>query len=222
MCSVKPTDTGARQTTESGQIFYPDTPSGHAAATEDMKAAGGGGDKGHPPDNTPPPTDFTDCSTYSDDKWDTGCSKNFRFSQMKYKPVDGQGSAPKADLACNWQKLCQQCLDPIKAQFPGMAINSGYRTLAYDATLGGTGKGDHTYGKAADISLGGPEGAKQMFKWIRANNIPYSQLIFENNWVHISLGGGSNAASAVGVTRTGTAPYQWYAKNATNLPPDLA
>ena len=220
MCEAKTPGRGERLTTPSGTVYYPNTPAGHAAATADMNSAGGGGDKEHPPDNTAPPPDLTDCTTYTDAQWDTGCSKSFRFSQMKYKPKDGEGSAPAAQIACNWQHLCQQCLDPIKAQFPGMAINSGYRTLAYDATLGGTGKGDHTYGRAADISLGGPEGAKQMFKWIRANGIPFSQLIFENNWVHIALGGGSPPSVAVGVTRTGHAPYQWFAKGGS-VPPDL-
>jgi hypothetical protein len=220
MCDAKTPGVGARLTTPSGVVYYPNTPAGHAAHTADMKAAGGGGDKEMPPDNAPPPEDLTDCTAYTDDKWDTGCSKFYRFSHMKYRPKDGEGTVPAVQIACNWQKLCQQVIDPLREQFPALHINSGYRTIAYDKTLGG-GYGDHTAGRAADLSLGGPEGAKAIFKFIRANNLPYSQIIFEGNWTHVALGGSSNAASAVGVARTGAAPYQWYTKNG-NIPSDLA
>ena len=224
MCSVKPTNTGARQTTESGRIFYPNTPAGNAAATEDMNKSGGGGDKGRPdPPKNAPPEDLKDCSTYTDAQWDSGCSKSYRFSDMKYKPVDGQGSTSAVQIACNWQRLCQQVLDPLKAQFPALNINSAYRTIVHDKSLGGSGSGDHTFGRAADLSLGGgPEGARKIFKFIRENNLPFSQLLFEGNWTHVSLGGGSNAASAIGVARDGRNFSSWHAKSGAGLPPDLA
>jgi len=222
MCSVKPTNSGARQTTESGRIFYPNTPAGNAAAAEDMNKSGGGGDKGRPDPPPAPPTDLTDCTAYTDAQWDTGCSKSYRFSDMKYKPVDGQGSCKAVEIACNWQKLCQQVLDPLRAQFPALHINSAYRTIVHDKNLGGSGSGDHTFGKAADLSLGGPEGAKQIFKFVRSAGLPFSQLLYEGNWTHVSLGGGSNASSAIGVARDGRNFSSWHARSGAGLPPDLA
>ena len=221
MCTATSPGQGGRKKTPSGVIFYENTPAGNIAATEDQKKTGGGGDKDRPDPPPAPPVDLTDCTAYTDAQWDTGCSKSFRFSQMKYKPVDGQGSCPAVEIACNWQKLCQQVLDPLKAQFPAININSGYRTRAFDISLGGSGSGDHTWGRAADLSLGGVEGAKQIFKFIRSSGLPFSQLLYEGTWTHVALGGSSNAASAIGVTRTGGNPFTWHARSGGGLPSDL-
>lgn len=230
MCKMKPTANGARLVSENGDVYYADTPEGHAAAREDMQATMGAGaeEPGQsevgPPGAEPPPTDTKDCSTYTDALWDTNCSKHFRFSQMKYKPVQTGSSSP-AQIACNWQKLCQNILDPIKdAGFP-ITISSGYRSPAFNASIGGSNTSDHCFAKSADIQLlngDAVENAKKLFKWIGKAGLPYSQVIFEGRWVHIAYNGASPASVAVLVTRNGKAPYQnGGGRSGSALPPDL-
>lgn len=226
MCTVKPVGNGGRKTTPSGIIYYDDTPEGHKAAAEDQQATQGGGDVGEatqPPSEEPFPPSTTDCSTYTDALWDTACSNYYKFAHMKYKP-QANGSLTAAHVACNWQKLCKNILDPIKKEFPGLSISSGYRSPSYNASIGGSNSSDHVYACAADIQLlsgDAVENAKKLFKWIGKSGLPYSQIIFEGRWVHIAHGGRSSSSTKVLVTRNGKAPYQNGSANGSTLPPDL-
>jgi hypothetical protein len=227
MCSVKPTKNGGRKITPSGIVYYEDNAEGHAAAAEDQRTTQGGGDVGEatqPPGEEPLPPDTTDCSTYTDAMWDTACSKYYKFAHMKYKPAPNGGQSA-AQIACNWQKLCKNILDPIRdAGFP-ITLSSGYRSPAYNASIGGSNTSDHTFACAADIQLlngDAVENAKNLFKWIGKSGLPFSQVIFEGRWVHISYGGKSPASVAVLVTRNGKAPYQnGGGRSGANLPADL-
>lgn len=224
MCIAKPTANGARLTTESGLVYYPDTPQGHAAAAQDMQNMGGGkGEGSQPPAANPNPPDTTDCTAYTDSLWDTPCSKYYKFAHMKYKPVPTNGLTP-AQIACNWQKTCQNILDPLVDAGLKISISSGYRTSAFDASLGGSGKGDHTSGCAVDIQiLNGDttESAKTIFKYVGAH-LTFTQLIYEGRWTHVAYNGVSPPSVATLVTRTGTSPYQnGGGKSGSALPPDL-
>ena len=215
MCDAKAPASGKRLTTASGVIYYPNTPEGEAAAREDRnKNMGPGADeKGHPPVDDVP-TDMTDCKTYTDAQWDTNCSKYYKYAHMGIKPIGGR--APPGEVACNWQKLCENILDKVKAQFPNLYISSGFRP--------GQNQADHGLGKAADIQiLGGDKvaEAKKIFKFIGSSGMPYSQLLFEGNWVHVAYGGGSNAASAIGIARDGANFSSWHQRSGAGLPADL-
>jgi hypothetical protein len=221
MCDAKAPGSGARLTTESGVIYYPNTPEGDAAMRSDMAktmGAGAGEDSQPPAQTDEPETPPTGCENYSDSMWDKNCSKSFRYSNMGRKPVGG--SVSTQDAACNWKGLCENILDPIKAKFPGMTISSGFRPTSFNGSTS-----DHTKGKAADIQLlqgDAVEGAKKMFKWIGASGLPFSQVIFEGRWVHVAYRGSSPASVAVLVTRNGAAPYQnGGGRGGSALPPDL-
>ena len=222
MCEQKAPAKTARRTTESGVVYYDDTPEGHAAQAEDeAKAAGGAtGEGAHPePGDPPAPQDVpsTECKDYKDSMWDTACSKYFKYSQMKMKPET-------PTIACNWQHLCQEILDKIiDGGGPKFSINSAYRSSAYNAKIGGASKSDHLTGSAADITAGSVEANKALFKWIGQNlNTKFSQIIFEGNWVHVAYNGASAASVAVLVTRTGKPAYQNGGGRSGNaLPPDL-
>lgn len=217
MCEAKPSSNGGRKMTPSGVTYYDNTPQGQAAAAADMnKSMGSGNEEGHHAPPAPqPPTDLADCTTYTDTQWDTGCSKFYRFSHMGRKPEGGQ--IPPGHVACNWQKLCQNILDKVKEQFPGLIISSGFRP--------GTGGSDHGFGRAADIQvLSGDKiaNAKEVFKFIGKSGMPFSQLLYEGTWVHVAYGGGSTASSAIGVARNGVTFTQWTTRTGPGLPPDLA
>lgn len=216
MCEAKTPGAGARLTTPSGIVYYPNTPAGQAAMKADMNATmGPGNGEEHQPKPDDVPTDNTDCKTYTDAQWDTGCSKNWKYAHMGIKPNGGR--ATPEEIACSWQKLCENILDKVKDQFPALIVCSGFRP--------GEKQADHGLGKAADIQIvGGDKVArsKEIFKWIGSNGLPFSQLLFEGNWVHVAYGGGSNAASAIGVARDGINFSSWHARGGSNLPADLA
>jgi hypothetical protein len=231
MCDQKPASNSARVTTESGIVWYPDTPAGHAAAKADMASTmGSGSGEGTAP---PPPAEQPDppsgCEEYNDSMWDKACSKYFKFSHMKYKPVaNPEANLTAQQIACNWQKTCQNILDPLVDAGFKLTISSGYRTPAFDKSLGAKkSTGDHPCGRAVDIQIlgqGDPaEKAKDLFKHIGKNmNGSFSQLIYEGRWVHVAYGGNSPASVAVLVARSGKAPYQQVGgKAGTSLPPDL-
>lgn len=220
MCDAVRTGSGGVAVTPSGIAYYLNTPAGDAAMRRDMERTmgPGAGEPDHEPSEATPPED---CSEYDSSMWDKNCSDNFKYSNMKRVPQGG--SVDEKTVACNWQRLCQNILEPVKAQFPGMTISSGFRPASYDRSVGGSGSGDHTAGRAADIQLGGsPDGAKQLFKYIGGSGLPFSQLIYEGRWVHVAYGGGTAASVAVLVTRTGTSPYQnGGGRSGSALPADL-
>ena len=229
MCEAPIKGVGGVAVTESGIKYYLDTPAGHAAHAADMQKDGGPGssETSHPPAQQAEPP--TGCEDYDDSMWDKPCSKYFKFSQMKYKPVaNPEAGLTAKDIACNWKKTCELILDPIVDAGFKITISSGYRTPAFDRSLGAKNSlGDHPCGRAVDIQILGQgdvtENAKKLFKWVGPNlSSVYSQVIFEGRWVHVAHSGPSPASVAVLVARTGAAPYQnGGGKSGAALPSDL-
>ncbi len=231
MCDTPVEGRGGVAVTPSGLKYYLDTPAGHAAAKADMDStmgpASGEGQQPPPPQEQPGPPEG--CENYDDSMWDKPCSKYFKFSQMKYKPVaNPEANLTATQIACNWQKVCQNVLDPLVDAGFKITISSGYRTPAFDRSLGAKNSiGDHPCGRAVDIQIlgqGDPsEKAKDLFKHIGKNmNSSFSQLIYEGRWVHVAHGGNSPDIISVLVARTGSAPYQKAGgRSGSGLPPDL-
>jgi hypothetical protein len=96
--------------------------------------------------------------------------------------VQAQNGLSVADILCNLQGLAENILEPLRAKYPGMRINSGFRK--------GTSGSQHNKGMACDLQWPGltPEGYNPIAFWIR-DNLPIDQLIFEHGksiWLHIS------------------------------------
>lgn len=232
MCEIPIIGLGGIAVTAGGLTYYLDTPEGHAAlAKAETRGVGpailapheGPPEPGTAEEPTPPPPSGSTCENYTDAMFDELCSKYFKYGQMKMKPSAQLGlTAP--NIACNWQNLCKNILDPIRDAGFVFNINSGFRTLAYNRSIGSASTtSDHLTGCAADLSMGNVEKNKLLFKWVGKNvNPDFSQIIFEGNWVHVSYRGRSPAAAAVLVTRTGKPPYQNGGGYSGNLlPPDL-
>jgi len=227
MCDVPVVGLGGIAVTSSGLKYYLDTPEGHAALAADEAAEAGPGilapHEGPPePGTAEEPEPPTGCDSYTDADFDKLCSKYFKYGQMKMKPAAQLGLSA-GDIACNWQKLCENVLDKIKDGGFDFNINSGFRTLAYNRSIGSASTtSDHLTGCAADISMGSVEKNKELFKWIGRSSLTFSQVIFEGNWVHISHQGRSPPSVIVLVTRTGKPPYQnGGGRPGPALPPDL-
>jgi uncharacterized Zn-binding protein involved in type VI secretion len=150
-----------------------------------------------------------------------GCkvSKYFKLADSKMAIV-AQDGLTKEQIECNWIALCLNILDRLTDDGYKFKINSGFRTVAYDLTLGSSNASDHRLGCAVDISAGSAEANKAIFKHM-LNNYAYSQLIYEGNWVHIAYNGrGPKGAARVMYSYTGS-NLQVAGARGENLPADL-
>jgi hypothetical protein len=66
-------------------------------------------------------------------------------------------------------------------------INSGFRSVALNQATHGSQTSDHLRGEATDFVCRSFGTALQVAEAIRKSNIDFGQLIYEGNWVHISL-----------------------------------
>lgn len=89
------------------------------------------------------------------------------------------------DIICNLKALAENVIEPLRKQYPGFQINSGFRK--------GTSTSQHNAGMAVDVQWVGQSAAQSLViaQWIK-QNLPFDQLIFEhgtNNgvWLHISF-----------------------------------
>jgi uncharacterized Zn-binding protein involved in type VI secretion len=202
-----------------GRVVYDNTPAGIAALVREEKRVSPGLPAYHeekpsdapanqespPPKPTPP----------------EGCknSKYYALADSKMA-IEAQQGLTKEQIECNWIALCTNILDVVRDAGFNFKINSGFRTLSYNRSIGSSDGSDHTIGCAADISMGSQEANKTLFKAL-LNKYPYSQLIFEGNWVHVAYGGrGPKGNAKVMYTYTGKAP-QVAGANGDNLPSDL-
>lgn len=150
-----------------------------------------------------------------------GCtnSKYFRLSDSKM-PIQAQNGLTKQQIECNWIALCTNILDRLRDDGFTFSINSGFRTTEYNQTVGGSNNSDHSIGCAVDIRAGNVEANKKLFRHI-LNNYPYSQLIFEGNWIHIAYNGrGPKGEARVMWSYTGT-NLQVAGAQGQNLPTEL-
>ena len=107
-------------------------------------------------------------------------------------------NTPTEEHSENLKLLCEMVLQPVRDHFGPIAINSGYRGVVLNKTIGGSWKSQHCEGKAADIECPGT-GNRHVADWI-SDNCTFDQLILEfhtpgipdSGWVHVSFNRGSN------------------------------
>jgi uncharacterized Zn-binding protein involved in type VI secretion len=107
-------------------------------------------------------------------------SKNALFSHT----IKEQAGFTVSDIICNLKSLSTEVVEKMFAQYPGLRINSGFRTFT-------KGKSQHEKGQACDIQWAGLKNDEYMerAKWI-VQNIVFDQLIFEHGngiWLHLSF-----------------------------------
>ena len=117
-------------------------------------------------------------------------SKNFTLKELTRTHSNLPNIPTQADIK-RLQALVDNLLQPLRDLYgKAICINSGYRSLAVNKTLGGSIRplSQHCKGEAVDIEV---VDNALLFRLIR-NNLPFDQLIWEagNNyqpaWVHVS------------------------------------
>ena len=122
-------------------------------------------------------------------------SKNIALSEMvksaRQERLNVDNSPSDIHLV-NLTHLAINILQPVRNQFGVITINSGYRSPALNAKVGGSKTSQHCNGQAADFeSFSTPN--PDLAKWI-AKNLEFDQLILEfydgknpnSGWVHCS------------------------------------
>lgn len=110
--------------------------------------------------------------------------RNYSIACVFRHKIQAQHGLTIPDIVCNLKALSENCIEPILAKYPGLRVNSGFRTN----TGGGS---QHERGQAADIQW--PSFSFndywEAIHWIKYN-INYDQLLFEYGnsvWIHCSF-----------------------------------
>ena len=100
----------------------------------------------------------------------------------------GIPNVPPPDAVANLTRLATVLLEPLRDLLGvPIHINSGYRSFAINADVGGSSNSAHLGGCAADCV---PIGLNMSiaFDKIQKSGLPFDQLIFEcNAWLHIAV-----------------------------------
>jgi zinc D-Ala-D-Ala carboxypeptidase len=115
----------------------------------------------------------------------------------------GLNNNPPVAAVERMKRLCQHVLEPIRAKFGTVRINSGYRGPALNKAVGGAAKSQHVTGEAADIECPAVSNY-ELAAWIR-DNLATDQIILEaytpgkphSGWVHVSYRADGNRAECL-------------------------
>lgn len=106
----------------------------------------------------------------------------------------GINNTPTDDIIDSLSNLVENVLDPAREKIgKPITVNSGYRCLELNKSVGGAPTSQHTKGEAADITTGNREENKRLFEIIR-DHLPFDQLIneYDYSWIHVSYRQGNN------------------------------
>lgn len=87
--------------------------------------------------------------------------------------------------------LCEEVLEPLRARFGAIRINSGFRCQILNLQVGGAINSQHTLGEAADIFIPNHEVLVKYMDFIQ-QNCDFDQMILEprgqtlKRWLHVS------------------------------------
>lgn len=129
--------------------------------------------------------------------YNTQLSPNFKLKHLSIATtfphkIKSQVGLSAEDIVCNLKNVAVNILEPIKAKYPNVKINSAFRGAP--SIPGGVSQ--HQKGEAVDLQFIGvsPRDYLPIAKWI-AGTLPFDQMIFEHGnsiWLHVSCkrGGG--------------------------------
>ena len=99
----------------------------------------------------------------------------------------GLPNDPDPDAGANLVRLADTLLEPLRAMAGcPLLIDSGFRSAAVNARVGGVPTSAHRDGRAADLRRA--EGTcGELFERARRSGLPFDQLILEPSWIHIAV-----------------------------------
>ena len=130
---------------------------------------------------------------------ETNASTHFTWEELTHTNTGIPNPIDEASRA-NMRRLCAEDLEPLRKLWGvAVAVNSGFRCLAVNTAVKGSGWkagqliSAHVYGRAADLH---PEGLDigEAFEMARKSDIPYDKLMIETKkhadgtitkWIHV-------------------------------------
>lgn len=114
----------------------------------------------------------------------------FEFVISETAERRGIDNTPTDQIVARLRTLCQQILEPARVALGPLHINSGYRSAALNAAIGGSSTSAHMLGYAADVV---PFSTTKLAfaKWVKAHGA-FDQIILEFGtiaepaWIHVS------------------------------------
>jgi zinc D-Ala-D-Ala carboxypeptidase len=99
---------------------------------------------------------------------------------------------PPADVIERLRDLCVLVLEPLRARFGPLHVNSGYRSRAVNSCIGGASDSAHLYGCAADVRCVQDHTPGEMVTWLVTAGLPIDQAIDEQSasgarWLHVGM-----------------------------------
>lgn len=130
--------------------------------------------------------------------------KHFRIEEFEASPTAesmGIDNTMPAEARRAVERLVEAVLDPLREEFAmPIYVNSGYRSAALNAAVGGVANSQHRRGEAADITSGTRDGNMRLWRLLRNMRLPVDQAINEHNyaWIHVSHRAQHNRGEFIG------------------------
>ena len=126
----------------------------------------------------------------------TQLTEHFNLGEMTVSPTAkrlGLSNQPTAEHIENMRYCCEKILEPVRAKFGPVTINSSYRAPLVNKAVGGSKTSQHVNGQAIDFEVKGVDN-KTVADWV-ADNLEFDQVILEfytagdknSGWVHASI-----------------------------------
>lgn len=113
-------------------------------------------------------------------------TKHFSLAELT-ATTTGLDNTPSPSVAANLLALAANVLQPVREQWgKPITVNSGYRSKAVNARVGGALSSQHLTGQAADITTGSKTENRKLFALLAQTD--FDQLIDEKDmtWIHVS------------------------------------
>jgi len=126
----------------------------------------------------------------------TQLTEHFTLEELTVSPTAkklGLPNTPTAEHIENMRYCCEKILEPVRAKFGPVTVNSSYRAPLVNKAVGGSKTSQHVNGQAIDFEVKGVDN-KKVADWV-ADNLEFDQVILEfyssgdknSGWVHASI-----------------------------------
>jgi len=126
----------------------------------------------------------------------TQLTEHFTLEEMIVSPTAKRLGIPNTPTPAhieNMRYCCEKILEPVRAKFGPVTINSSYRAPLVNKAVGGSATSQHVNGQAIDFEVKGVDN-KKVADWV-ADNLEFDQVILEfyaagdknSGWVHASI-----------------------------------
>ena len=126
----------------------------------------------------------------------TQLTEHFTLEEMTVSPTAkrlGLSNQPTPEHIENMRYCCEKILEPVRAKFGPVTINSSYRSPRVNQAVGGSKTSQHVNGQAIDFEVKGVDN-RTVADWV-ADNLEFDQVILEfytkgdknSGWVHASI-----------------------------------